>query len=118
LIDALLPSPQTNTKGFKVLPPYVRVIWGDGIDYESLVYICTELVKAGYSTDSIGFGSGGGLLQKLNRDTQKCAFKCSECVVDGKARFVFKVRFQKARTKIDAGLGFVELIHNHSYPCP
>jgi len=80
----------TNTKGFKVLPPYVRVIWGDGIDYESLVYICTELVKAGYSTDSIGFGSGGGLLQKLNRDTQKCAFKCSECVVDGKARFVFK----------------------------
>ena len=26
----------------------------------------------------------GALLQKLNRDTQKCAFKCSYALVDGK----------------------------------
>ena len=30
------------------------------------------------------FGSGGALLQKVDRDTQKCAFKCSFAVVDGK----------------------------------
>ena len=38
----------------------------------------------------MAFGSGGGLLQKLNRDTQKCAFKCAMAVVDGEEREVFK----------------------------
>jgi hypothetical protein len=40
------------------------------------------VVDQGWSVNSIGFGSGGGLLQKMNRDTQKCAFKCSYAVVD------------------------------------
>ncbi len=34
------------------------------------------LKQHGWSAENIGFGSGGGLLQKLNRDTQKFAFKC------------------------------------------
>ena len=46
--------------------------------------------KAGWSGDNIAFGSGGGLLQKLNRDTMKCAFKCSMAVVDGCERYVYK----------------------------
>ena len=33
---------------------------------------------------------GGGLLQKLNRDTQKFAFKCSSAIVNGEERAVFK----------------------------
>ena len=33
---------------------------------------------------------GGGLLQKLNRDTQQFAFKCSSITVDGVRRDVFK----------------------------
>ena len=41
------------------------------------------------------FGSGGALLQKLNRDTFKCAFKCSEITVKGQAREVFKAPFVK-----------------------
>ena len=39
--------------------------------------------KLEWSADNIAFGSGGALLQKLNRDTQKCAFKCSFAVVNG-----------------------------------
>ena len=35
-------------------------------------------------------GSGGGLLQKMDRDTQKCAFKCSMAIIDGKEVPVFK----------------------------
>jgi nicotinamide phosphoribosyltransferase len=31
----------------------------------------------GWSADNVAFGSGGGLLQKLNRDTLRFAFKCS-----------------------------------------
>jgi len=79
-----------NSKGFKLLDPHVRVIWGDGIDYATLIEILHTLKANGWSADNIAFGSGGGLLQKLNRDTQKCAFKCSYALVDGRARDVFK----------------------------
>lgn len=81
---------ETNAKGFRVLDKHVRVIWGDGIDYETLVKILHTLKQEGWSADNLAFGSGGGLLQKLNRDTQKCAFKCSEITVDGEQRDVFK----------------------------
>ena len=36
-----------------------------------------------WSADNIAFGSGGGLLQKVNRDTQKFAIKCSAVEIDG-----------------------------------
>ena len=79
-----------NTKGFKVLNPKVRLIQGDGIDYEETRKILEEMERAGWSADNVAFGMGGGLLQKLNRDTQKFAFKCSSAVVNGKERDVFK----------------------------
>jgi len=81
---------QVNEKGYKVLDPHVRLIWGDGIDYQALCTICATLKANGWSLDNIAFGSGGGLLQKLNRDTQKCAFKCSSITVGGQDRDVFK----------------------------
>lgn len=80
----------TNTKGFKVLNPKVRVIQGDGIDFDTMPDILEALKQAGYSADNIAFGSGGGLLQKLNRDTMKFAFKCSSVEVNGEARDVYK----------------------------
>ena len=50
-----------------------------------------EAIEAqGWSADNLAFGSGGGLLQKLNRDTCKFAFKCASATVDGVAREVFK----------------------------
>ncbi|KAJ1463175.1 nicotinate phosphoribosyltransferase family-domain-containing protein [Pelagophyceae sp. CCMP2097] len=79
-----------NRNGFKVLHPNVRVLWGDGIDHDSLCDILATLKARGWSADNIAFGSGGGLLQKLNRDTQKCAFKCSSVIVDGEHRNVYK----------------------------
>ena len=68
----------------------VRVIQGDGIDYTMLIQICETLKRAGWSVANIAFGSGGGLLQKMNRDTQKVAFKCSLAVVNGKEIEVYK----------------------------
>lgn len=78
------PEVTTNTKGFKVLPPYLRVIQGDGIDMESMEVILKCLTDRGWSASNIAFGSGGGLLQKVNRDTQKWAFKCCFAEVKGK----------------------------------
>ena len=73
---------QKNSKGFKMLPPYLRIIQGDGISYDTIDQILSRMKKLEWSADNIAFGSGGALLQKLNRDTQKCAFKCSYCVID------------------------------------
>jgi len=80
----------TNDKGYKELPPQVRVIQGDGIHYETVIEILKYLKDFGWSANNIAFGSGGGLLQKLNRDALKCAFKAALAVVDGKEREVFK----------------------------
>lgn len=79
-----------NEKGYKVLNPRVRVIQGDGIDFAMLDRILDAMKTAGYSADNIAFGSGGGLLQKLNRDTLRFAFKCAAVTVDGTERPVYK----------------------------
>lgn len=80
----------TNDKGYKVLPPQVRVIQGDGIDAKMMVKILVAVTQRGWSVDNISFGSGGGLLQKFNRDTLKCAFKASYIEVNGKGRDIYK----------------------------
>ena len=73
---------QTNIKGFKELPPQVRVIQGDGIDREMVKTILYEMKSNGWAASNVAFGSGGGLLQKFNRDTCKFAFKASAIMVD------------------------------------
>ncbi len=80
----------TNDKGYKVLPDQVRIIQGDGIRRSTLKGICDAVMAAGWSLDNLAFGSGGGLLQDCNRDTQNYAFKCSRAVVNGEERDVFK----------------------------
>nr|XP_009292044.2 uncharacterized protein si:dkey-145c18.2 [Danio rerio] len=82
--------PLENSKGYKVLPPYIRVIQGDGIDIDSLQDILEGIKKHGWSIENIGFGSGGALLQKLNRDMLSCCFKCSYAVTNGVPINVFK----------------------------
>ncbi len=79
-----------NSKGYKVLDPKVRLIQGDGIDYDMICKIQQALDESKFSGDNIAYGSGGGLLQKLNRDTFKFAIKCSAVEVDGKFKDVFK----------------------------
>lgn len=79
-----------NNKGFKVLNDHVRVIQGDGVDFEMINKILTRVQDNGWSADNIAFGMGGALLQKLNRDTQKFAFKCSAAVIDGQLVEVYK----------------------------
>ncbi|MFN9371226.1 MAG: nicotinate phosphoribosyltransferase [Planctomycetaceae bacterium] len=80
----------TNGRGYRVLPPQVRVIQGDGIDFMMLGKILDAVLEAGWSADNVAFGSGGGLLQKLNRDTQRFAFKCSSILVGNEERDVYK----------------------------
>jgi len=76
--------------GHKLLPPYLRIIQGDGIDWQTVPQILQKFKDEGFAADNLVFGSGGALLQKLNRDTFKCALKCSEVIANGEVREVFK----------------------------
>jgi len=66
-----------NSKGYKVLPDYIRVIQGDGINQKSIIHICDSLAFNKFSVENVCFGIGGGLLQQVDRDTQKFAMKAS-----------------------------------------
>jgi nicotinamide phosphoribosyltransferase len=78
-----------NGKGYRVLN-HVRLIQGDGINPVSIGQILARITAAGYATDNLAFGMGGGLLQHCNRDTQKFALKCSAARIDGQWREVYK----------------------------
>jgi len=81
---------RVNSKGYKVLDDHVRVIQGDGVNYESIIEILDMMVEEKFSTENIVFGMGGALLQKVDRDTQKFAFKCCAVIIDGEERPVQK----------------------------
>lgn len=117
---------EINSKGYKVLPPQVRVIQGDGIDRTMIVTILDAMMAEGWSADNIAFGSGGGLLQKLNRDTCKFAFKCASATINGEPRDVFKqpITDQGKRSKagrmklVRDGDHWSTLLNNQSDPRP
>mmetsp|Transcript_37019 Transcript_37019/g.98398 ORF Transcript_37019/g.98398 Transcript_37019/m.98398 type:complete len:292 (-) Transcript_37019:600-1475(-) len=79
-----------NKKGFKV-NQNVAVIQGDGINYEVVKQILDKVLAEGYSAQNVAFGMGGGLLQKVNRDTMSFATKLSHITyADGTSRDVMK----------------------------
>lgn len=79
-----------NSKGYKVLPPQVRVIQGDGVNPASIRRILEVMSLRHWSAENVAFGMGGALLQKWDRDTLKFAFKASEITLDGQPHPVFK----------------------------
>ncbi|XP_056096775.1 nicotinamide phosphoribosyltransferase 2 [Rhinichthys klamathensis goyatoka] len=79
-----------NSVGYKVLPSYLRIIQGDGIDLNSINEILEKLTDEGWSAENVFFGCGSALVQKINRDTLNCAFKCSYVEANGKGMDVYK----------------------------
>lgn len=92
-----------NSKGKKVLPFYLRIIWGDGINRRSMKDLLQLVVDLGWSVSNIALGSGGGLLQDVNRDTQKFAFKCSYAEANGVSIDVLKDPITDPGKKSKAG---------------
>lgn len=73
----------TLATGHRLLDTHIRALWGDGIDRKGIDAICAAAAGSAFSAENMVFGMGGGLLQKVNRDTQRNAFKCSAQSVDG-----------------------------------
>lgn len=80
----------TNSLGFKILPPQIRIIQGDGVNDYSIEEILYSMKKYGWSAENITFGMGGALLQKVDRDTLGFAMKCSYIETEDGSREVFK----------------------------
>lgn len=84
---------KNNKKGYKVLPKFLRIIQGDGVNEESITEILTAMEKEKFSASNITFGMGGALLQKCDRDTYSFAQKACEVVKAGKSYEIFKQPF-------------------------
>ena len=65
-----------NNKGKKVLNS-VGVIQGDGINHTTLPMLAQKVFDCGFAPENVIYGSGGGLLQQVNRDTFRFAQKTS-----------------------------------------
>lgn len=79
-----------NQKGYRVLDSHVRGIQGDKINRQTLPEILDATKAAGWSGDNFAYGSGGGLLQNVDRDTCKFAMKCAAIDVEGQWQDVYK----------------------------
>ncbi len=66
-----------NSKGYKVLPSYLKVVYGDGINIKSIENILKTLKQNQISASNILFGMGGALLQSVSRDDLAFAMKVS-----------------------------------------
>lgn len=80
----------TNSKGYKVLPDYIRTVQGDGVRRDSLPKVFMEMERRGLATDNAVFGMGGGLLQHCNRDTMEFGMKANAAKVNGEWRDIGK----------------------------
>lgn len=79
-----------NKKGYKTLNPKVGIIYGDGLSQNEIIE-CVQVLKAnGFAASTCVFGQGGGLLQKVNRDTIDFAIKCCAQTRDGQTFDIYK----------------------------
>ena len=79
-----------NNKGFFTSNVF-SVIWGDGVNPETIKEMARVWVEEGMSMDILAFGSGGDLMQNVTRDTHKTAIKASSALYStGKRLDVFK----------------------------
>ncbi|WP_226643688.1 nicotinate phosphoribosyltransferase [Microbulbifer variabilis] len=80
----------TNSKGYRVLPDYIRVIQGDSISRITIPKILQTMKKHKQSAENVTFGMGGELLQKVDRDLMSFAMKASAIRINGIWRDIYK----------------------------
>ena len=88
-----------NSKGYKVLDPHIKAIYGDSITPQRAENIYKILIENGFACNNVLLGVGsfsmqcleqGGELKPYTRDTFGIAIKATYCEVDGKPIQIFK----------------------------
>lgn len=88
-----------NSKGYKVLDPHVKAIYGDSITVQRCEEIYKILMKNGFACSNVALGVGSfsfqcieedGVLKPFTRDTFSSCIKATYCEIDGKPYPIFK----------------------------
>ena len=89
----------TNSKGYKVLDPHVKAIYGDSITVQRCEQIYDILEKNGFAASNVALGVGSfsfqcieedGVLKPFTRDTFSSCIKATYCEIDGRPYPIFK----------------------------
>ena len=100
-----------NSKGYKVLDPHVKALYGDSITIERAAKIYKILDENGFAASNVSLGVGSfsmhcveidGVLQPFTRDTFGVAIKACDAVIDGKEYPIYK----DPKTDRETGQGF------------
>lgn len=88
-----------NSKGYKVLDPHVKAIYGDSITIQRCEAIYKILIENGFACSNVALGVGSfsfqcieedGVLKPFTRDTFSSCIKATYCEIDGKPYPIFK----------------------------
>lgn len=88
-----------NSKGFKVLDPHVKAIYGDSITVQRCEEIYQILTDHGFACSNVALGVGSfsfqcieenDVLKPFTRDTFSSCIKATYCEIDGKPTPIFK----------------------------
>jgi nicotinamide phosphoribosyltransferase len=91
-----------NSKGKKVLKD-VGIIQGDGINSTTMGMLAQKVNDLGYAPECVIYGSGGGLLQQVSRDTYSFAQKTSAIRVNNEWRDTVKDPITDSNKKSKGG---------------
>ena len=88
-----------NSKGYKVLDPHVKAIYGDSITIQRCEQIYQILMENGFACSNVALGVGSfsfqcveedGILKPFTRDTFSSCIKATYCEIDGEPYPIFK----------------------------
>ena len=88
-----------NSKGYKVLDPHVKAVYGDSITVQRCEEIYKILMENGFACSNVALGVGSfsfqcieedGELKPFTRDTFSSCIKATYCEIDGKPTPIFK----------------------------
>lgn len=88
-----------NSKGYKVLDPHVKAIYGDSITVQRCEEIYKILMENGFACSNVALGVGSfsfqcieedGVLKPFTRDTFSSCIKATYCEIDSKPYPIFK----------------------------
>lgn len=105
-----------NTKGYKVLDPHVKAIYGDSITVQRAQKIYQILMENGFAAQNVSLGVGSfsmhcieenGELKPFTRDTFSSCIKACYAEVNGEEYPIFKNPKEGGFKKSQKGLCFV-----------
>lgn len=79
-----------NEKGYKVLPDYIGVIYGDSITLDRISEIYKRCADKKIAVSNVTLGIGSFTYQYVTRDSFGFALKATNSIVDGAERQIYK----------------------------